>query len=176
MHPRFRSNSLCSQVWPWLLILLPIFPKCCVLHLVYVVLRIEPRASCLLSQQPTSRAPPRVLHALYLFLQEKAVVGSTGSCLRECWEAISRQHSWNHTAPLQAPSTENAKKQKQKTKTEQNQQQQQQQQQQTVKSIFLFFPRKKLEVNTSMEFNRWPGPLHSVIWKHSRFRSSESSG
>lgn len=98
------------------------------LHLVYVVLRIEPRASCLLSQQPTSRAPPRVLHALYLFLQEKAVVGSTGSCLRECWEAISRQHSWNHTAPLQAPSTENAKKQKQKTKTEQNQQQQQQQQ------------------------------------------------
>lgn len=120
MHPRFCSNSLCSQVWPWLLIPLPIFPKCwansCELHLVYVALRIEPRASCLLSQQPTSRAPSRVLHAFYLFLQEKAVVASTGSCLRECWDAISSSTAGTTQLLCRLPQQRTQKTKKNKTK------------------------------------------------------------
>ncbi|EGW10052.1 hypothetical protein I79_010558 [Cricetulus griseus] len=39
----------------------------------------------------------------------------------------------------------------------------------------LYFYRKMLEVN-SRKFNRWPGALHSVIWKQNRFSSPESTG
>lgn len=38
--------------------------------------------------------------------EKRQLAGSTGSCLRECWDTISWQHSWNHSSS--AGSSENA--------------------------------------------------------------------
>lgn len=78
--------------------------------------------------------------------EKRQIVGSTGSCLRERRDTISSSTAGT-TAPLKAENSQE------------------------------YLSRLLEEAGSkNMESNRWPGPLHSVIWKHSRFSSSESSG
>lgn len=71
-------------------------------------------------------------HLLPLPARKVKLGASTGSCLRECWGTIS-SNTAGTTDALQAPPRT----------------------QRIGQNIGFFFHRKKLEVNKSMEFNRW---------------------